>query len=120
MLVAAVGCTAFVVLPYALNLWMAATIKRANGVLSKSPWAQQWFENNAKVFTMLVALTGGTYASLCLVSSNVFGLSVTSSGLTKFDLRRMVAIKVKTILLENVPQLAFQLLYAYELDAVTN
>ena len=77
ILVSAVGCTTFVVIPYLLNLWWAANIKRADGVLSRSPWAQQWFENNSRIFTALVALTGGTYAALCFVSSNIFGLSAT-------------------------------------------
>ena len=59
--------------------------------------------------------TGGSYNALALVSSNVFGLKILSSGLTQFELKQLSNIKVfGTIVLENVPQLMLQLLYASE------
>ena len=63
------------------------------------------FENHSKVFTALTALTGGSYAALSLVSSNVFGLNLTSSGLTKNELKQLAEIKIRhSVLLENAPQ----------------
>ena len=63
------------------------------------------FENHSKVFTALTALTGGSYAALALVSSNVFGLNLTSSGLVKHELKQLAGIKIRhSVLLENAPQ----------------
>ena len=48
-----------------------------------------------------------------MVSSNAYGLIILSSGLTQFELKKLTKIKVfGTIILENVPQLILQLLYA--------
>ena len=50
----------------------------------------------------LVVLTGGAYPALSVVSSNCFGLSILNCGLTRFELRRLLHIKVGTsVLFEN-------------------
>ena len=60
-----------------------------------------------------MVLSGGCYPALAVVSSNVFGLNLLSSGLTSYELRKMTKIKMfGSVLLENVPQLIFQALYA--------
>ena len=72
------------------------------------------FENNSALFTSAVVLSGGSYPALQFVSSNAFGLNKLSSGLTKYELRQMASIKIySSVLLENCPQLIFQILYAY-------
>ena len=73
------------------------------------------FNAYTAVFCLFVVFTGGSYAALALVSSNIFGLKILSSGLTQFELKQLSNIKVfGTIVLENVPQLMLQLLYASE------
>lgn len=68
---------------------------------------------HSAVFTALVVMTGGCYPALDLVSSNVFGADIMSSGLTHFELRQLIKIKLwNSVLLENVPQLICQGLYA--------
>ena len=108
----AVGTSAFVALPYAANLRMASRIKGIAGIRGNES-ARTWFETRAAIFTALVAVTGGAYPALSLVSSNLFGLSILNSGLTRYELRRLAKIKVLySVLLENVPQCVFQALYA--------
>ena len=66
-------------------------------------------------------LTGGEYPALSMVSSNIFGLSMMNSGLTRSELREMLKFKVfGTVLLENVPQLFCQALYSYSIGGVTD
>ena len=70
---------------------------------------------------MLVVITGGCYPALALISSNIFGLTLTSCGLTHYELKALSKIKVfGTIMLENVPQLIFQAVYAYAVDDITD
>ena len=65
------------------------------------------------IFTAFVVLTGGFYPALRLVSSNVFGLNLFSSGLTNYKLKKLTKIKIySSVLLENVPQLVFQAIYS--------
>ena len=82
---------------------------------------QNRFQYRSIVFTMLVVATGGCYPALALVSSNIFGLKLTSCGLTQYELKQLSKIKVfGTIILENVPQLIFQALYAYANEEITS
>ena len=72
------------------------------------------FENNSAIFTSAVVFTGGAFPALQFVSSKAFGLDKLSSGLTKYELRQMASLKIySSVLLENCPQLIFQILYAY-------
>merc|ERR1712048_1040838 len=109
-LLAQIGCTAFVILPYSINLFIASRIKK---MIGNNPSAQSYFESKSGIFVFLVVMTGGVYPALCLISSNIFGLGMLSSGLSKFELRRMRSLKVfGTVVLENLPQLIFQCLFA--------
>eukprot|EP01083_Nonionella_stella_P303704 1052334_1 len=72
------------------------------------------------IFTLLVVITGGFYPALALISSGVFGLEIFTSGLTRYELKQMSKFKVVgTVLLENVPQLICQALYAYAIRHIT-
>ena len=74
----------------------------------------QRFQAYSTVFCLLVVFTGSCYSSLALVSSNVCGLKILSSGLTRYELKQLLNIKIfGTIVLENLPQLTLQILYAY-------
>ena len=54
---------------------------------------------------MFVVFTGGCYPALALVSSHCFGLNLFSSGVTKYELKKMMRIKIfNSVVLENVPQ----------------
>ena len=118
MLVAAAGSSAFLIIPYAVNLIIAARIKN---YLHRNQIAKGWFNNHAPVFTMFVVLTGGCFPALAVVSSGIFGLVVFSSGLTKYELKQMIRIKlIASIILENVPQLLFQAVYSFRLGTVTD
>eukprot|EP01084_Bolivina_argentea_P018698 34793_1 len=118
LLISAVGSTLFVLIPYIANLIMAANIKN---IIRNNEAAKAYFQHNTPLFCLLVVLTGGTYPALSLVSSNVFGLKIVSSGLTQYELGKLSKIKIfGTVVLENVPQLIFQALYAYTIDDITD
>eukprot|EP01083_Nonionella_stella_P265660 899652_1 len=117
MLVSAIGSTFFVIVPYIANLAVAAKIKQ---LIRDNQAAKSYFTHNSTIFTILVVITGGCYPALALVSSGVFGLEKLTSGLTRYELKRMSKIKViGTVLLENVPQLICQALYAYAINEIT-
>ena len=60
-----------------------------------------------------MVFTGGSYAALALISSNIFGNKFYSGGLTQYELKQLTNIKIcGTIILENVPQLIIQAIYA--------
>merc|ERR1719447_1767215 len=59
-------------------------------------------------------MTGGCYPALAVVSSNAFGIDLLSSGLTQYEVKRLLTIKiVNSVILENFPQLFFQGLYIW-------
>ena len=99
VLVSAVGSTLSIAIPYMANLFVAGRIK---SIVSGNIAARTWFQSRAPVFTALVVLTGGVYPALSVVSSNCFGLSIFNCGLTRYELRNLLHIKVVTsVLLEN-------------------
>eukprot|EP01084_Bolivina_argentea_P303790 524596_1 len=117
ILIISVGVTLFIFIPYTVNLFIAIRIKR---VLKNNQAAKTWFQHRTPFFCILVVLTGGCYASLSLVSSNIFGHSLFSSGLTQYELVKLSKIKVfGTIILENLPQLILQAMYAVHINTVT-
>eukprot|EP01084_Bolivina_argentea_P127095 224844_1 len=118
ILITAGGCTFFIIMPYIVNILIAANIKY---FIKNNHATMGWFQQHTSVFTIFVAISGGCYAGLCLVSSNVFGLKIMSSGLTQYELSRLSKIKViGTVILENIPQLLLQILYIYTIKDITN
>ena len=58
---------------------------------------------------------------MALVSSNCFGLRILCSGLTQHEVRQLINIKIfGTIVLENVPQIILQSVYANDRGFDTN
>ena len=109
--IAGLGSLVFIVIPYVANLIVAGRIKN---LIKDNDAAKAWFTNYSSLFVLLVCFSGGCHPSLALVSSHIFGLRILNAGLTICELRQLTRIKViGTILLENVPQLFFQLLYVY-------
>merc|ERR1719283_777346 len=121
MLIVAIASSFFVILPYCSNLFVASRIRSHGGVIRRNEAANTWFEHRAKIFTLLVVVTGGCHPALEMVSSNVFGLSSFSSGLTRFDLKQLASIKVlNSVVLENIPQLIVQIVYAVAIGEITD
>ena len=109
VLISAMGSSFFVAMPFVVNLFIAANIKQ---LIRGNPAAVTWFESRATLFCVLVVFTGGCYPALSLLSSNVFGSRrYTSSGLTQFELAQLDMIRVVNVILENIPQIAFQCMY---------
>ena len=91
ILLSAAGSTFFIITPYVANLIFAS---KMGNFVKHNMAAKAWFRGNSALFSILVVLTGGAYPALALVSSRIFGLSVTSSGLTDFELGKLSKIKV--------------------------
>eukprot|EP01084_Bolivina_argentea_P127096 224851_1 len=109
LLISGIGAITFVIVPYIANILIAANIKK---LIKTNEAAQSYFKQNTPLFIALCVFSGGTYATLSLLSSRVFGLTMFNSGLTQYELSRLGKIKIfGTILLENLPQILFQLLY---------
>ena len=69
------------------------------------------FQHYSFLYVSLVVLTGACYPALLAVSSNVFGLVLFSSGLTFYELKQLVKIKIySSVLLENVEYILYILL----------
>ena len=119
-LILGVGSIIFTIGPYILNMYFAANIKN-NPIIKDNKSALNYFNNNATLFIVLTVLSGGVYASLSVVSSMIFGLSLFNTGLTKFELNKLTKIKlISTICCENLPQLLLQILYFAQFGFVDN
>ena len=117
IVIAFIGSSVSIVLPYIVNLGIAANIKR---LIRKNDAAKGYFQNYAAIYVIFVVLSGGAYPALAVVSSNIFGLTIFNSGLTRYEMKRLSKIKIfGTIILENLPQLGCQVLYSYVLQTIT-
>ena len=77
-------------------------------------------EKNFLLFFILVVTTGGCHPVISLVSSRIFGLKLLSSGLSKYELGKLLKIKIfTTVYLENIPQIFVQGLYSVRIENIT-
>merc|ERR1712228_690476 len=103
LIISTIGVITFVILPYAVNLFIATKIK---AFVSLNIAAAAYFESNSALFISLCIFSGSSYSSMQLLSSRLFNLDILSSGLTKYEMRQLSSIKVfGNVLAENVPQL---------------
>eukprot|EP01083_Nonionella_stella_P051375 136378_1 len=117
IVISGAGATFFVVIPYVVNIIIAANIKK---MIASNDAAKAYFQYYAAVFVSFVVLSGGAYPALAVVSSQIFGLAVFNSGLTAFELRALSKIKLfGTIILENLPQIGCQILYSWTIGNFT-
>jgi len=108
--IAGIGSIVFLVIPYLMNLYYASKMKEY--IDNRNEIAQQWFERYSKVFNALVLLSGGSYVSMLLCSSNVFGIDAFCAGLTRLELKKMSKIRIlANTIMENIPQIAIQILF---------
>ena len=64
------------------------------------------------LFLILVILSGGCHQSLSLISSRIFGLNIFSCKLSKYELGKLLKIKLfTTLFLQNIPQICIQCIY---------
>lgn len=109
LFICTIGCSGFVILPFVTNLMIAARIK---SYVANNTTAISYFEQKSAVFVILCIVSGSVYPALLLISSRLFNLEMFDCGLTKYELRHLIHLKViGSVLLENVPQLVFQSLY---------
>ena len=104
------GCTAFTVIPYALNLFLTkqlpALIKN-NAPLNRH--AEIYVRNHSNLIIATCLWTGSLTPAIELVNCRLWGWSKFTMGLTSFERSRFLKYKVRmTIWIENVPQLALQ------------
>eukprot|EP01084_Bolivina_argentea_P295519 508800_1 len=111
------GSLICIILPYLMNIFSAIKIP---ALTKKFACTRAWFGKYRRIFIFLVVFSGGAYPSLAIVTSNLFGLEVFNAGLSKFELESLLKIRVQTtVLLENVPQLGIQIMYAYSISNIS-
>eukprot|EP01083_Nonionella_stella_P025598 70483_1 len=109
---AAVLSCVFLIVPYLSNLFFVLCPCGLPSLLSQPSYAEakMWMIARAKLFSVLVMLSGGAYASLTLVNSKMFGVAAFTMGLSRRQLLQFTDIQVKlSIMLENIPQCCLQL-----------
>eukprot|EP01083_Nonionella_stella_P226351 803959_1 len=73
-----------------------------------------WLQRNGGFVYMLSFLSGSTYAAINLVNSNFLGWKIFSMGLSQVDVLKFNQKRlVNVVLLENLPQLIIQVVFAY-------
>ena len=78
----------------------------------------KWLNKNGKVLVILCMLSGGLTASLRLVNSKLFGLTVFDMGLPKYKQDETVRHRLwLTVILENIPQILISTFYARTLSS---
>ena len=115
--IAALGATTFTVIPYLINIYKALKIKK---LVRDNIVAKLYFEQNTSLFVLMCMCSGGIYSTLKVLSSHLFGLRILNCGLTSYDLRKVLPLKIySSVLLENTPQLVCQVMYANALGTIT-
>merc|ERR1719334_2571130 len=119
----AVGSELFILVPFVLNLWYAARIRKQQSV-QQSASARVWFNSNFRMFIFLFVWTGSCFPVLQLVNSQLFNRAELNAGLLPCELRELRYIGVYcTVVAENIPQILLQLLftlYTYDTDGVSS
>eukprot|EP01083_Nonionella_stella_P025597 70481_1 len=109
---AAILSSVFLVVPYLSNLLFVLCPCGLPALLSQPSYAEakMWMIAKSKLFSVLVLLSGGAYASLTLVNSKMFGVAAFTMGLSRRQLLQFTDIQVKlSIMLENIPQFILQM-----------
>eukprot|EP01084_Bolivina_argentea_P022484 41787_1 len=116
--VCTIGSIVCIIIPYILNLIMAAKILTFT---AKNETASTYYRNNIAIFVLMVCFCGSCYTAMQLTSSALFGINVLNSGLTKIELLKLGKVKlIGQVLIENIPQLIFQILYSVVMGQVSN
>ena len=76
-----------------MTLGIAVSI-RSQKVVRNNKVCSQYFSRNAALFLLLTMLSGGTYPSLIVVSSRLFGLDIFYTGLNRYELKKLTKIKL--------------------------
>ena len=99
----------FVIIPYCANIFAAINMYKRIGLNNV---ARLYFEQKLIFFCSLVLLSGGVHASISLVCSRIFGISLFDCGLSKRELSQFTDLRLLySVLLENFPQLIMQIVY---------
>jgi len=110
LLIVAIASAVFIVVPYCVNLYHASKMKQ---YVEGNECAKMHFERSAAFYSALVVFSGSCYASIGLCSSNIFGMSVFSAGLTQTELKKLKKLRISSnVVLENIPQIVVQIVYA--------
>ena len=105
----------FIIIPFLINIRLTINVIRT--VMNKKEWSnnetvKMYLLKFNKILFIFVLLTGDFYVSLELISSNFLSLKLFDCGITTYDLlKRRHHRLYSTILLENIPQLAIQIIF---------
>eukprot|EP01084_Bolivina_argentea_P174049 301487_1 len=107
------------VCPYITNIVYGITITQ-QATIQNNRRADEYFRNRIGILIILIAISGGCHPALMILSSRILSNDIFDCGLTQNELEILTKMKIKsTILMENIPQLFIQLLYAMEIGSIT-
>ena len=107
----------FVVVPYFLNIVSSVrVVQRITAGDSISEYTKKYFQQNAKLYSVLTIMSGGAFPALKLMNSNFLSLPMFNAGLSELQLERFrVHHVVSSLIMENLPQLALQAFVMFHL-----
>ena len=104
-----------------MNLYSSINITRKIAADEHiSSYSKQYFLRKSKIYTILVLLSGGSYPALKVMNSNLFASPLLSAGLSTLQIQRFRSYHMLvTVLAENIPQIALQYIFLFELRLYT-
>eukprot|EP01084_Bolivina_argentea_P252241 423340_1 len=92
----------FLILPYFVSIY---TTWKFEQFITGNKSAILHFQQYRALFILIMLVSGSTYISALLLSSKIFALDIFCSGLTKYEIGKLLSLKVfGAVLLENLPQ----------------
>ena len=110
----------FIILPWIVNIITLNKFQKKwqNSELHGSRY-KVWLNKHGTLLTILTFLSGNCVGPIYLMNSNLFGFRMFSFGLIYKDKQRIRMTRFyHTILIENIPQLIIQIVYAKTLGKV--
>merc|ERR1712032_619098 len=81
---------------------------------------KNYMKKSDKIYSALVLLSGGSFYTLKLLNSNVFGIKAFQCGMSKAQVEKYASHKILlTTMMENLPQLIIQLYFVIALGIWT-
>ena len=102
----------FFFVSYMSNIFFALKIHKSSRVIQNNNKAKDYFQNNFKIFSFLVVISGSVYNSIQITACKLYGLRIFDSGLKKSDLKKFWIYKIILVtFFENVPEFILQIAY---------
>eukprot|EP01084_Bolivina_argentea_P176631 305604_1 len=111
-------CIAFIIIPMVVTLYQLHTDINK---WKRSDVLSEWLSNNVTLLYMISSICGSAFTAVQLCTSNLFNLTQFDMPLSRIQFNKFQTKRVfSVVLLENIPQLAIQIVYLSISNANTN